>query len=91
MYTNIHIYTNTNDLQKKEELRPGVDPHQDCFLMYTNIHISTITNNLQKKEESRPGVAPPQDCSSFSMVTSPGSGVCLVVQMIRPMFNSQIV
>ena len=50
MYTNIHIYTNTNDLQKKEELRPGVDPHQDCFLMYTNIHISTITNNLQKKK-----------------------------------------
>ena len=36
--------------KKKEELRPGVDPHQDCFLMYTNIHISTITNNLQKKK-----------------------------------------
>ena len=36
--------------KKKEELRPGVAPHQDCFLMYTNIHISTITNNLQKKK-----------------------------------------
>ena len=24
-----------------------------------------------------PGVAPPHDCSSFSIVTSPGSGVCL--------------
>ena len=68
MYTNIHIYTNTNDLQKKEELRPGIAPHQDCFLMYTNIHISTITNNLQKKknrdlELPLPRIVPPSQWS----------------------------
>ena len=40
-------------------------------------NIQNIPKSLNDSTNIKPGVAPPQDCSSFSIVTSPGSGVCL--------------